>query len=106
MTRYEGLFLVAAVGLLLLCQRRWLTAVLLGVTATVPIAVFGLFAVSRGWYFLLNSLLMKGNIPPVMTFAAILQYLHIWYLRLFAKQHMFSLVALLTLALLVCFRRR
>ena len=79
LARYEGLFLVAAVGLLLVCRRRWKLALTLGTLAVTPVILFGVFAVSRGWYFLPNSLLIKGSVQVAPTLAGILAYVSRWY---------------------------
>ncbi len=106
MTRYEGLFLVAPVGLLLLCRRRWLLAVLLGAAAAAPVVIFGLIAVSKGWYFLPNSLLIKGNASVVLTAAGLLQYFSRWYAVLGVEKHIFPLVAATAVAFLGSLQRR
>lgn len=106
MTRYEGLFAVAPVGLLLLCQRRWRLAIALGVAAATPITLFGLYAMSKGWYFLPNSLLLKGNLQPVHTFADFLQYISKWYVVLTITPYVFSLVALMAVAFVASVQRR
>ena len=106
MTRYEGLFLVAPVGLLLLCQRRWVLAISLGIAAAAPVVLYGLFAVSKGWYFLPNSLLLKGNTQLVPTAAGLFDYFSKWYAVMGAERHMFTLVAATAAALLGSLQRR
>ena len=106
MTRYEGLFVVAPVGLLLLCQRRWRLAILLGIAVAAPITLYGLVAVSKGWYFLPNSLLLKGNVQTVHTFAEFLVYIRRWYAVLSITPYVSSLVTAVTVALVASFQRR
>lgn len=105
MTRYEGLFLVAPVGLLLLCQRRWRLAVTLGISTAAPITLFGLLAVSKGWYFLPNSLLLKGYTQLTPGVAGVLQYFQHWYEAMVYQKHMFPVVAAVVATLLGCLRR-
>lgn len=62
--RYESLFLVAAVCLLLLLSKRWLAAIVLAIVAWIPAAGFGLYSRAHGWFFFPNSLMMKGA-PPL-----------------------------------------
>jgi hypothetical protein len=63
MVRFETLFLVGAIVFLLLLRRRFLpTALVLG-AALVPIAILGLYSVSKGWFWLPTSLLLKGRMP-------------------------------------------
>jgi hypothetical protein len=59
--RYEGLFIVAIACLLLLYKRRIGTAFLLGIIGTLPILIFGIYSISKGSYFLPNSVLLKSD---------------------------------------------
>lgn len=63
MTRYEGLFLLLVVCLLLLARRRPVYAVCVGLVGVAPVVIYGLVSVSRGWHFLPNPILLKGNVP-------------------------------------------
>jgi hypothetical protein len=58
--RYEGLFLVAVVCVLLLARGRIWTAFASGAAALVPIAIFGFISVRHGAFWLPNSVLLKG----------------------------------------------
>lgn len=63
MARYEGLFLIFVVGILFAIRRRLLySSSLLGL-AIIPIAIYGVISIMNGWYFLPNSVLVKGNAP-------------------------------------------
>jgi hypothetical protein len=66
--RYEGLFLMAVVGLLLLARRRGRAAVCVGTAAILPAALYAVASLHLGWYALPNSLMIKhsplaGNDP-------------------------------------------
>jgi len=61
--RYEGLFLVLVIIVLLLVSKRALLALATGVVGVLPALAYGLFSLSKGWYLLPNSVLMKGNVP-------------------------------------------
>ena len=63
MSRYEGVFLVCVVCFLFLLQRRIFQAELIGAIALLPIALYGLWSVTHGWYFLPNAVLLKGQLP-------------------------------------------
>lgn len=63
MTRYEGLFLVFVACVLLLLQRRIAFALILGGAALAPVILYGLWSVANGWFFLPNSILIKGSVP-------------------------------------------
>ena len=59
--RYEGLFLVGMACLYLLYRRQLKNAVLLGGVALLPLIAFGIYSVSKGSYFLPNSVLVKSE---------------------------------------------
>ncbi len=61
LTRYEGLFLVAAIVLLCLWQRRWGFAFALLAVSLIPLALYGWVSVQHGWYLLPNSVLVKSG---------------------------------------------
>lgn len=61
-TRFEGLFVVAVAVLVLMFRRRWAAAGLLTLVAWAPIALFGLFSLNNGWFFLPASVVSKTNL--------------------------------------------
>ena len=61
--RYEGIFLVLVVCVLFLLQRKVLQVLALGVSAVLPVSIYGAWCVSQGWYLLPNSVLLKGHLP-------------------------------------------
>jgi len=62
--RYEGLFAVAVVAaLLLLVRRRVRLAVELALWSALPAFILGVVSVGQGWFWLPNSVLLKGNLP-------------------------------------------
>lgn len=63
MIRYEGIFLLFIVCILFIARRRLLKAVLLGGCGILPIVIYGFFSVLKGWFFLPNSVVLKGKIP-------------------------------------------
>jgi hypothetical protein len=60
-SRYEGLFLVAIVGLAFAIQGRWAFGVLLGAASSLPTILFGAISMMNGWLFFPNSLLLKAG---------------------------------------------
>lgn len=64
-TRYEGLFLVFSICSILLLQKRILSSLLIGATGIFPIIAYGILSASKGWFFLPNSVLLKGNSPQL-----------------------------------------
>ena len=81
-TRYEGMFLIALAGLLLLTapglplMRRIRNAAQLGAIASLPIVIFGLYAMSKGSYFIPNSVLVKSTTPGPADISDRLFYFH------------------------------
>ncbi len=73
--RYEGIFLVFVVCVLLLLQRRFLYAVTLGIIALLPVIIYGLWSISNGWYFFPNSVILKAHIP-VFSLKGIIELLN------------------------------
>ena len=59
--RYEGLFLIAIACLLLLYKRKIGAAFLLGFVCVLPVALFGIYSVGKGSFFLPNSVLIKSE---------------------------------------------
>jgi len=62
-TRYECLPILAIACLILLTRRKWTQAILLGAISILPITIFGLYAMSKGSYFMPNSVLLKAALP-------------------------------------------
>ncbi|HUB62621.1 MAG TPA: hypothetical protein VL978_18025, partial [Puia sp.] len=62
-TRYECLPILGLVCLILLVRRQWTPAILLGAVSILPITLFGLYAMSKGSYFMPNSVLLKAALP-------------------------------------------
>lgn len=59
-TRYECLFILGVAGLILLFKRPG-AAFLLGAAGILPVVLFGLYSMSKGSYFLPNSILLKSG---------------------------------------------
>ena len=107
MTRYEGLFLIAAVGLLLLLRKRWKLALVLGAAAVTPVVLFGLYSLHKGWYFVPNSLMIKGNTAPLtLSAAGLFQYFRKGYDVMMSQEHVPPLVLAAVVALLATLQRR
>ncbi|HZG26446.1 MAG TPA: hypothetical protein VEZ17_17785 [Chitinophagaceae bacterium] len=58
-TRYENAFVVASVCGLLFLQKRFKASIIIGALSALPIALFGLYAVSKGGLFIPNSIQIK-----------------------------------------------
>ena len=63
MVRYESLFLAFVLAVLFFLRGNRKRAILILVLAAIPVVAWGIFSVGRGWYFLPNSLMLKGAVP-------------------------------------------
>ncbi len=72
-SRYEGLFLIAIVGLLFIVRGWWMRSAMLVVTSTAPTVLFGLFSIANGWMFFPNSLLLKAGGEDISLVTALLK---------------------------------
>jgi hypothetical protein len=61
--RYEGLFAVAVVAALLFVRRRAKLSVELAFWSVMPAFILGAISVGQGWFWLPNSVALKGNLP-------------------------------------------
>jgi hypothetical protein len=59
--RYENLFLLAGAGVALLVNKRFFEAIKLGLIASLPLIIFGIYSISKGSYFFPNSLMVKSE---------------------------------------------
>ena len=59
--RYEGLFLIAIAVFLLLANKKIFAAGVLAIISLAPLIIFGLISLSKGNYFLPNSVLVKSG---------------------------------------------
>jgi hypothetical protein len=63
LVRYEGMFLIAAAGCVMMVRKQFKAALLTGVLGMLPIVVSGLIFISKGWFFFPSTLIQKGNFP-------------------------------------------
>ncbi len=90
--RYEGLFLVLVVCTLFILRKRWAYSLSLGALAIVPIGVYGIISVAHGWFWLPNSVLLKGTLPDLTSAKAIITLVYSRYLQLLATPHILFIV--------------
>lgn len=62
-TRYESLFLAFVICAILFFQRKILLSVILGAVSLFPAVIYGAWSAANGWYWLPNSVLLKGHRP-------------------------------------------
>ena len=61
MSRFEGLFQIAILGLMLAARGRWGVAIATVAGGIAPVALYGAWSRAHGWYWLPNSVLLKGR---------------------------------------------
>ena len=75
LVRYEGLYPLAVAGGLLMLRRRIQEALVIGIAAAAPIALYALISTANGWLWAPNSVLLKGNLPDWRTLDGIVNLL-------------------------------
>lgn len=74
--RFEGLFEGGLLVILLLWEKKWISALLFGVGLVIPLVALGLYSMSQGWFFLPNSLILKAYHLNVQETGNALGYLY------------------------------
>ena len=99
--RYEGIFAVLTVVLVLVGAGRLRWGVTVGVAGAVPPSLYGLWSVFHGWYLLPTSVLLKGNMPE-FTAKGLVQVALWWRAAnaLVETAHLFVLVVVSLAALI------
>ena len=59
---------IAVVGIALAFAGRRPLAVVIAASGLAPIFLYGVWSMAQGWYFLPNSVLLKGNVPDPTLF--------------------------------------
>jgi hypothetical protein len=92
MTRFEGLFLVGICCSFLLLRRSFALAIALLASAVTPVVLYGMLSVSKGGFFLPNSLLLKGTkFSSNLLVSVVSVILHLSYVSCRAP-HLFVLI--------------
>lgn len=91
-TRYEGLFLMFVIGCLLLIRRQVLYAILMGIVALLPVVLYGLLTQSKGWYFLPNSVVLKGNTPHIANLSDVVNFMFFTVMQIGQNPHVLLLI--------------
>jgi len=61
--RFESLFIVLSISLLFFLKRMYLISISMGLIGLLPVLLYGIISIKFGWFFLPNSIMLKGNIP-------------------------------------------
>ncbi len=87
--RFESLFIIFALDLILLFKKDIKSFLLISLFSTLPVIIFGLISLANGSYFLPNSLLIKGIIPQNNINSIINQSI-LWLKRTITYPHLLS----------------
>lgn len=91
MVRYEGLFLLFIVSGLFILNNKWKFAIGLLASGFLPIVTYGIISLFKGWYFLPNSILLKGN-TPMFSISGLIDFITVFIHKMIATTHIFVLV--------------
>ncbi len=102
--RFEGMFLIIAICAFLLLLRRWAYTLAFGALGYLPWLCYGIISVSKGWFWLPTSLLLKASLPNLNSPSGfILSLLNPMYVTLHEAMHMLVLLtALLVMYIIAC----
>jgi len=73
--RYEGLFMVFVVWIYLVIRKQFKFAFAFGIAVLLIPGLFGLYSLSRGWYILPNSVLLKFDTLDYSSLRGIANYI-------------------------------
>jgi hypothetical protein len=73
--RYEGLFVIFVVCCLFALRKRFRQSLILAVAGILPVVAYGLISKLLGWFWLPNSIILKGRFPNLTSVLAVVDYL-------------------------------
>jgi hypothetical protein len=88
--RYEGLALIIIICGLLILRKRYVHSLLLVMVSMVPIVIYGMISLAKGWYFFPNSILLKANYPS-FSISGLLNFIYLGYDKLVSNLHITTL---------------
>ncbi len=102
-TRFEALFVAAPVVAILVLKGSWRTGAVLGLSAVLPVMLYGGYSLAQGGFFLPNSLVLKGRFPTGGVGGYVLQLFSV-YVRVSLENVHVHIICLLLLTT-ACYRR-
>lgn len=100
-TRYEGLFLIGAIFLFLLIKKKFLNSLLLLISGLLPVIIYGIISISKGWYFIPNSILLKGRTFDPFSIKSIILFLYNGLRQVIYNIHILVLLIVVVFLLLI-----
>ena len=85
--RYEGLFLGSGLVLWMWINKRWLPGFLFGTGMMIPVFALGIYSISKGSYFLPNSLMLKAINMNIQKTGSVIGYLYSWVEKVILYPH-------------------
>jgi hypothetical protein len=101
LVRYESLFLIVPLCLLLFWRGRWKLSLVMGFAAVLPIVIYGAISLANGWNFVPNSLLIKSEGTFYVEGDAFNYWLFSVFVTLGRQPHLLVLFASTAILLLV-----
>ncbi len=100
MSRFEGMFLVFVACVLLVARGRRMHAYAIAGCGLLPVIAYGAVSAAQGWYWLPNSVILKGQLPDLGTTEGLVEFLgYAAYRRLIEAPHLLFLVVAAVAAL-------
>jgi hypothetical protein len=96
--RFEGMFLILAVGVFLVLRRRWFYALAFETCGFLPVVIYGLISTAHGWFWFPSSVLLKGVTPNLSSLSGLFLSL---VLNAFVNLHVGVHVFVLLIAVLL-----
>lgn len=72
--RFEGMFILVFVSFLAFLRRKFLFSLFLLIIGFLPIIVFGFISLSKGGFFLPNSVILKGGVPDFSSLKGFVKF--------------------------------
>ena len=95
--RYEGLFEGGLIVLWMWKKRKWMSGFSFGFGLIFPISIIGFYAMSRGSYFLPNSLVLKAYNLNITVYDSVIEYLLTFVYKAKDYHYMVSLMIVLVI---------
>ena len=104
-TRYEGLFLIGAIALYFLIKKNFANSFLILISGSLPVIIYGIISMSKGWYFIPNSILLKGNSFDIFSINSVLLFFYNGLRQMIYNIHILILLVVVFLLLLLTIRK-
>jgi len=97
--RYEGLFEGGLIVLWMWKKNKWIPGFVFGFGLIFSISILGFYSLSKGSYFLPNSLVLKGYNLNIAVYDSVLKYLMTFVEKATQYHHMVALMLILVLVI-------